>query len=64
MQSRLREAALTVPVVFVTATERLEAQEQAMQAGATAWLCKPADGQELVETIARALSGKHFPTLR
>jgi FixJ family two-component response regulator len=63
VQSRLRESGLTVAVVFITTTEGSEAQEQAMQCGATAWLRKPVDHQELVDTIAQALSGKNIPPI-
>jgi len=56
VQSRLWQSSLRLPVVFITATEDLEAREQAIKAGAAAWLRKPVDDQALLDSITRALS--------
>lgn len=60
VQSQLRESGFKLPVVFITATEGVEAREQALQSGAAAWLRKPVDDQALLDSIKRALEDKSF----
>ena len=63
VQAQLRQSGFNLPVIFITATEGLEAREHALQSGARAWLRKPVDHQALLETITLALSEKpSFPT--
>jgi FixJ family two-component response regulator len=61
VQSRLRQSGLTLPVVFLTATEGLEARELALRSGALAWLHKPVEDQVLLNTIQLALSRTNPP---
>jgi len=61
VQLRLRQSGLNLPVIFITATESLEAREQAMQSGASLWLQKPVDDQLLLNTIKLALSRTNPP---
>jgi FixJ family two-component response regulator len=55
VQTWLRQSGLTLPVIFITASEGLEARAQALQSGATAWLHKPVEDAALLDTIRLAL---------
>jgi FixJ family two-component response regulator len=59
VQARLRDSWPKLPVIFITAAPGLEVQQQAMEAGAAAWLLKPVDDLALLEVISRLLSGKN-----
>lgn len=52
---RLAERRSSVPVVLVTAYDEPENREQAMKAGAIAYLPKPFDGKSLIDAVNRAV---------
>jgi len=55
LQARLAEEGLSVPVVFVTAMEDSSARQRALQGGAAAYLQKPLDERQLLETFSRLI---------
>ena len=56
VQTWLQQSGLKLPVIFITASEGLEARTQALESGAVAWLCKPVDDAALLQTITFALA--------
>ena len=56
VQARLVGAAQDVPVVVITGRDSDEAREQALAAGAAAYLRKPVDDQTLLATLADAVA--------
>src|SRR3954468_20431731 len=59
LQRQLASSGYKVPIIFITAYDNKESREQAMQAGAVAFLSKPFDDEVLLETIrATFLDGK------
>ena len=56
VQTWLQQSGLKLPVIFITASEGLEARTRGLQSGATAWLYKPVDGAALLQTIKFALA--------
>ena len=61
LYERLRAEGRAVPVVFITAFEDERVREQALQAGAVAFLRKPFEERDLLDAVARAL---HEPPAR
>jgi FixJ family two-component response regulator len=57
LQKRLIESGSKVPIIFITAHEDSESREQAMNAGAIAFLRKPFEEQLLLEAISNAFEG-------
>jgi FixJ family two-component response regulator len=55
LQSHLACLGYTIPIIFVTAYDNKESRQQAMQAGAVAFLSKPFDDELLLETIRGTL---------
>jgi FixJ family two-component response regulator len=55
LQERLTAGGRDVPVVFITAYAEEAAREQAMRAGAIAFLAKPFEEQALLDAVAIAL---------
>lgn len=55
VQRNIIAANLRIPIIFITAHADNGAREQAMKAGAVAFLYKPFHEQELVDAIALAL---------
>ena len=55
VQQHLLDAGSLLPVVFLSGTGNIPASVSAMKAGAVDFLVKPASGDELAETIGRAL---------
>src|SRR5437762_2700930 len=51
LQRHLASAGYKIPIVFITAYDNKESRQQAMQAGAVAFLSKPFDDELLLETI-------------
>ncbi len=51
LQKRLSEAGISLPLVFITAYDDPSVHEQAMQAGALAFLQKPFNDQALMDAI-------------
>jgi FixJ family two-component response regulator len=58
VQSRLREGAIDVPIVFITANEHLELGQSASEAGAVRLLRKPFSNEELLDAVGAALRRK------
>src|SRR5580700_11249255 len=55
LQSELAAAGYDIPVVFITAYDNKVSRQQAMQAGAVAFLAKPFRDEELLQIIRSAL---------
>ena len=55
LQSELAAAGYDIPIIFITAYENKVSRQQAMQAGAVAFLGKPFGDEELLQTIRSAL---------
>jgi FixJ family two-component response regulator len=62
VQSRMAKAGFHIPVIVVTAYDSPEARDQAMAAGAGAFLRKPVDDQALLDAIQWALAGNRRPS--
>ena len=58
LQSELAAANCHIPIIFITAYDDTAAREQAMKAGAIAFLSKPFNDEDLLQTIRLALRGK------
>jgi FixJ family two-component response regulator len=56
LQERLNGEDRGVPVLFITAYAEEQTREQALRAGAVAFLQKPFNDQSLLDAVARALS--------
>jgi len=54
----LQAARRTLPIVIITAHDAPETREQCLAAGATAYLRKPLEEHELLDTITAALGAK------
>jgi DNA-binding response OmpR family regulator len=46
----------SVPVVVITGHDSSESRSRALSGGAKCYLCKPVDGETLLETIDAAIS--------
>ena len=57
LQSELAAAGCGIPIIFITAYDNKETRQQAMQAGAVAFLGKPFNDEELLQAIRFALAG-------
>ena len=55
LQSQLAAAGYDIPIVFMTAYENKASRQQAMQAGAVAFLAKPFGDEQLLQTVRLAL---------
>src|SRR5580704_10814673 len=55
LQSALAAAGYDIPIIFITAYDNKVSRQQAMQAGAVAFLGKPFRDEELLQTIRSAL---------
>src|SRR5436305_1546093 len=55
LQSHLAAAGYKIPIIFITAYDNKESRQQAMQAGAVAFLSKPFNDELLLETIRATL---------
>ena len=55
LQSELAAAGCGIPIIFITAYDDKDSRRQAMQAGAVAFLGKPFNDEELLQTIRSAL---------
>jgi FixJ family two-component response regulator len=55
LQSELAAAGYDIPIIFITAYDNKASRQQAMQAGAAAFLGKPFGDEELLQTIRSAL---------
>jgi len=55
LQSHLATAGYKIPIIFITAHDNKESRQQALQAGAVAFLGKPFSDELLVQIIGAAL---------
>src|SRR5438270_350775 len=55
LQRHLASSGYNIPIVFLTAYDNKESRQQAMQAGAVAFLSKPFNDELLLETIRIAV---------
>ena len=55
LQSQLAAADCRIPIIFITAYDDNESRRRAMRAGAVAFLGKPFNDEQLLETIRLAL---------
>ena len=58
LQSELAAAGYDIPIIFITAYENKVSRQQAMQAGAVAFLGKPFSDEQLLQTVRSALETK------
>ena len=58
---RLRDAGERVPVVVITGHDTPQNRERVMEAGAAAYLRKPADEQTLLDAVSAAIEGAKGP---
>jgi FixJ family two-component response regulator len=63
LQQRLAGGGPCIPIVFITGYEDQQARQQAMAAGAIAFLQKPFDDQLLLEAVARAAAQSNKITI-
>jgi FixJ family two-component response regulator len=54
-QRHLAASGYKIPIIFITAYDNKESRQQAMQAGAVAFLSKPFNDELLLETIHSTL---------
>jgi FixJ family two-component response regulator len=54
-QRHLASSGYKIPIIFITAYDNKESRQQAMQAGAVAFLSKPFNDELLLETIRATL---------
>jgi FixJ family two-component response regulator len=55
LQRHLAASGYKIPIIFITAHDNKESRQQAMQAGADAFLSKPFNDDLLLETIRAAM---------
>jgi FixJ family two-component response regulator len=58
LQRELARKRPSLPIIFITAFPEERIRQQAMAAGAAGLLAKPYEGDELIECIEKALTGK------
>jgi FixJ family two-component response regulator len=58
LQSKLAATSNGIPIMFITAYDDKESRRQAMQGGAVAFLNKPFNDEQLLQTIRLALRGE------
>ena len=58
LQSKLAAAGYGIPIIFITAYDNKDTRQQAMQAGAAAFLGKPFNDEELLQAVRLALRGE------
>jgi FixJ family two-component response regulator len=57
VQRQLTREGMPAPIIVVFGLDDLQYRAQCMSAGAVAYLCKPFDGEELLDAIHRAVGG-------
>ena len=62
LQRELAVEGCGIPIIFVTAYDNKDTRQQAMQAGAVAFLSKPFNDQELLRAVRLALQGEFEAT--
>ena len=56
VQRRIVEAGMPLPIIFLTGHSDAPTIVRAMRAGATNFLCKPVDGEQLLASVAEAVA--------
>jgi FixJ family two-component response regulator len=54
LRRRLQRSGISLPVIFITASDRDETRKAALDAGCLAYLRKPFSGQSLVDAVREA----------
>jgi FixJ family two-component response regulator len=62
LQSELAAAGCGIPIIFITAYDNKDTRQQAMRAGAVAFLGKPFNDEELLQAVRLALRGEFGAT--
>jgi FixJ family two-component response regulator len=62
LQSELAAAGCGIPIIFITAYDNKDIRQQAIQAGAIAFLGKPFKDEELLQAVRLALRGESRAT--
>lgn len=62
LQRELAVAGHGIPIIFITAYDNKDTRQQAMQAGAVAFLGKPFSDEELLQSVRLALQGEFVAT--
>jgi FixJ family two-component response regulator len=62
LQRELAAAGYGIPIIFITAYDNKDTRQQAMQAGAAAFLGKPFNDEELLRAVHLALRGEFEAT--
>jgi FixJ family two-component response regulator len=65
VQAAMKEQHLAIPVVVVTGNDNTDSRRKAMDLGAGAYLCKPVDGDILINAVLGAIDARrkegHLP---
>ena len=64
LQSHLAAVGCKIPIIFITAYDNKESRQQAMQAGAAAFLSKPFNDELLLETIRATLRDRESSAMK
>jgi FixJ family two-component response regulator len=59
LKRRLNEAGITIPVIYMTGSDRPAVREAALQSGCVAYLTKPFSVDSLMEALQRAAVRDH-----
>jgi FixJ family two-component response regulator len=62
LQRELAVAGCGIPIIFITAYDNKDTRQQAMQAGAVAFLSKPFNDEELLQAVRLAMQGEFEAT--
>lgn len=57
VQARLNAMPSSIPVIFITGHDVPELRQRAIDSGASAYLCKPVDQDELFDAVRHAIAG-------
>jgi len=64
LQRQLAASGYKIPIIFITAYDNKESRQQAMQAGAVAFLSKPFNDELLLETIRATLRDRESSAMK
>ena len=64
LQRQLAASGYNIPIIFITAYDNKESRQQAMQAGAVAFLSKPFNDELLLETIRATLRDRESSAMK
>ncbi len=59
LEVQQRLASSGVPVIFITAHDQIKVREQALAAGAAAYLCKPFNDDIFIRAVRAAMNSTH-----